>query len=49
MKDEGKKIAKEIKIEDLGKLKQFVGKKSKLTSQRDQQNLIQSFLDEFGT
>ena len=37
-KDEGKKLAKEMKIEDVGKLKEYDAR-LKLTSQSNQQNL----------
>ena len=52
MKDEGKKLGKEIKIEDVGKLKEFVGSKIKIdkldqSTKFTQSLMIQSFLDEF--
>ena len=53
MKDEGKKLAKEIKIEYVGKLKEFVGftveiDKLERSTKFTQPVMIQSFLDEFG-
>ena len=53
VKDEGKKIAKEIKIEDVGELKEFIGcniKTDKLerSAKFTQPVMIQSFLDKFG-
>ena len=53
MKDEGKKLSKEIEIEDVGKLKEFVGCKveidnSKQSAKFTKPAMIQSFLDEFG-
>ena len=53
VKDEGKKLAKEIKIEDVGKLKGVVGckieiDKSEQSVKFTQPVMIQSFLDKFG-
>ena len=50
MKDEGKKLANEIKIEDVGKLKEFVGckieiDKSERSAKFTQPVMIKSFLD----
>ena len=52
MKDEGEKIAKEIEIEDVGKLKQFVGckigiDKLERSAKFTQPVMIQSFLNKF--
>ena len=52
MKVEGKKLTKEIKIEDVGKLKEFVGCKveideSERSAKFTQPVMIHSFLDEF--
>ena len=51
--NEGKKLAKEIRIEDVNKLKEFVGckieiNKSKQTAKFTQPVMIQLFLDKFG-
>ena len=53
MKDEGKKLAKEIKIEDFGELKEFVRCKMKIDKSEQLAKftkpvMIQSFLDRFG-
>ena len=52
MKDEGKKLAKEIEIEDVAKQKEFVGSKIEMDkserSPKFTQPVIQSSLDEFG-
>ena len=53
MKDEGKKLAKEIEIEDVGELKEFVGCKIEInklerSAKFTQSVMIQSFLDKFG-
>ena len=41
MKDEGKNLGKEIKIEEVGKLKEgLLDAKLKLTNPKDQQNLL---------
>ena len=53
MKDEGKKLVKEVEIEDVGELKEFVGceieiDKSEQSAKFTQPVMIQSFLDEFG-
>ena len=52
MKEEGKKLAKEIKIEVVGELKEFVGcminiDKLEQTAKFTRPVMIQSFLDEF--
>ena len=47
VKNEGKKLAKEIEIEDVGELKEFVGCKINI-DKFTQPVMIQSFLDEFG-
>ena len=52
IKDEGEALAKEIKIEDVGKLKEFIGCKIKIvkleqSAQFTQLVIIRSFLDEF--
>ena len=38
MKYEDEKLAKEIKIDDVGKLKEFVGCKIEINNQKHQQN-----------
>ena len=52
MKDEGKKLAKEIEVEDVGKLKELIGCKIKIDelgrwAKFTQLVMIQSFLDKF--
>ena len=52
MKDEGKKSSKEIKFEDVGELKEFVGCKVEIdklepSAKFTQPVIIQSFLDKF--
>ena len=52
MKDEGKKLAKEIEVEDVGKLKELVGAKFKInkleqSAKFNQPVMILSFLDKF--
>ena len=52
VKDESEKMAKEIKIEDVGKLKEFVGckieiDKSEQSAKFTQPVMIQSFLDAY--
>ena len=53
MEDEGKKLAEEIEIEDVGELKVFIGckieiDKSEQSAKFTQPVTIQLFLDEFG-
>ena len=53
VKDEGKKLAKEIKIEDVGELKEFVGCKIKMnklesSAKVTQSVMTQSLSDKFG-
>ena len=54
VKDKGKKLAKEITIEDIGEVKEFIGCMIKIvkldqSAKFTQPVMIQSFLDEFGT